>query len=267
MNLFYRREGAGPAVVMVHGSWGDHRNWDAVVPALAQEHEVIRYDRRGHSQSGPAPTPGTAEQDADDLLALIDRLQLDRPIVIASSFGASVTLKAGARAPQAFSAVVIHEPPLLGLVASHPIAGSQVVKVISHFHQNIVTLLETGRMEEGARVFMETVAFGPVAWDTMPDELKQTFIRNATTWSDELRDPEWSVVDLGALRHFDRPALVTSGSESPSFFGAIVDLLVPALPRARHVIFQGTGHVPHATHPDVYLPVVLPFLREVTARA
>jgi len=103
--------------------------------------------------------------------------------------------------------------------------------------------------------------------DTLPDALKQRFIRNAATWSDELRDPEWSVVDLDALRHFDQPALVTSGSESPPFFRAIVDVLVPALPRARHVTFQGTGHVPHATHPDVYLPVILPFLRALAAPA
>jgi pimeloyl-ACP methyl ester carboxylesterase len=48
---FYERQGVGPPIVLVHGSWGDHHNWDAVVPGLAREYDVIRYDRRGHSQS------------------------------------------------------------------------------------------------------------------------------------------------------------------------------------------------------------------------
>ena len=101
----------------------------------------------------------------------------------------------------------------------------------------------------------------------MPHELKQTFMRDALTWPDELRDPEWSVVDLDALRQFDRPALMTNGTDSTPSCAAIVDRVVPALPRARRVTYQATGHVPHATHPDVYLPVVIQFLRELSALA
>ena len=42
---------SGDALVLVHGSWGDHHNWDRVVPQLAQSLQVLTYDRRGHSQS------------------------------------------------------------------------------------------------------------------------------------------------------------------------------------------------------------------------
>ena len=40
-----------PTVVLVHGSWGNHHNWDAVVPAFARSFRVLSYDRRGHSQA------------------------------------------------------------------------------------------------------------------------------------------------------------------------------------------------------------------------
>ena len=49
VRIFYERQGVGPPIVLVHGSWGDHHNWDAVVPALAREDHVIRVIRRGHS--------------------------------------------------------------------------------------------------------------------------------------------------------------------------------------------------------------------------
>src|ERR671933_696304 len=55
----------------------------------------------------------------------------------------------------------------------------------------VIELLERGEMESGARQFVETVAFGPGAWEQLPDELRQTLIFNAPTFLDEQRDPEW----------------------------------------------------------------------------
>jgi pimeloyl-ACP methyl ester carboxylesterase len=51
VSLHYELTGAGDPLVLVHGSWGDHHNWDPVVPALAESFQVLTYDRRGHSQS------------------------------------------------------------------------------------------------------------------------------------------------------------------------------------------------------------------------
>jgi pimeloyl-ACP methyl ester carboxylesterase len=263
VEIFYERSGSGPPLVLVHGSWGDHHNWDPVVPALAREFSVVRYDRRGHSQSGPAPMPGSVSQDVDDLLLLIERLGLGQPVVIGNSFGAIVTLRAIARAPTAFRAIVVHEPPLTAMVANDPATRGMIAETTRHFWEDIVALLDAGRIEDGTRVFVETVAFGPGAWDVLPQALKDTFIDNALTWPDELRDPGWSTVDLDQLSRFDRPALVTDATESAPFFRPIVDTIAPSLPRARRATYTGTGHVPHATHPDIYLPLVLDFIREV----
>ena len=35
VELFYEPNGSGEPLVLVHGSWGDHRNWDPVVGRLA----------------------------------------------------------------------------------------------------------------------------------------------------------------------------------------------------------------------------------------
>ena len=114
-------------------------------------------------------------------------------------------------------------------------------------------------------MFVETVAFGPGAWDTLPRVVKQTFIGNALTWLDELQDPGWPVIDLEVLRRFDRPSLVTNGTESAPFFAPIAERIAAVLPRARSRTCPKTGHVPHVTSPDVYLQALLPFLREVTS--
>jgi len=51
VRLFYEIHGTGVPLVLVHGSWDSHRNWDLVVPRLAEVFRVLTYDRRGHSQS------------------------------------------------------------------------------------------------------------------------------------------------------------------------------------------------------------------------
>ena len=64
VRLFYESTGSGTeSLILVHGAWGDHRNWDAVVPGLARSCRVITYDRRGHSRSERLSTPGSIDED------------------------------------------------------------------------------------------------------------------------------------------------------------------------------------------------------------
>ena len=50
--LYYRTEGQGPAVVLIHGVGADLSSWDAIAPALAGDFTLLRLDLRGHGQSG-----------------------------------------------------------------------------------------------------------------------------------------------------------------------------------------------------------------------
>jgi pimeloyl-ACP methyl ester carboxylesterase len=51
VELYYGLSGSGEPLVLVHGSWGDHHNWDPVTAALAESFRVFAYDRRGDSAS------------------------------------------------------------------------------------------------------------------------------------------------------------------------------------------------------------------------
>src|ERR1041385_6457371 len=86
--------GSGEPLVLVHGSWGDHHNWDPVVSALAESFRVLAYDRRGHSASERLAGQGSVFEDADDLAALINELGLAPAYVAGNSCGAVITLRA-----------------------------------------------------------------------------------------------------------------------------------------------------------------------------
>lgn len=79
-HLSYTVAGEGPPVVLVHAGVADHRMWDAVVPALAERHTVIRYDLRGFGESAPRPVRSA------------------RPRTCAASWTISVTNESGSSA-------------------------------------------------------------------------------------------------------------------------------------------------------------------------
>jgi len=93
--------------------------------------------------------------------------------------------------------------------------------------------------------------------------MRVTFIANAPTWLDETRDPDGLQMDLDALSGFDRPALLTNGTDSAPFFGPVVDILADHLPQAERLTIAGSGHVPHISLPDRYVEMVRTFVQSV----
>ena len=75
VRLFYELIGSGEIpLVLVHGSWDSHHDWDLLVPRLAKSCRVLTYDRRGHSQSARLPGQGSVREDVADLPGVFDLL-------------------------------------------------------------------------------------------------------------------------------------------------------------------------------------------------
>jgi pimeloyl-ACP methyl ester carboxylesterase len=258
VRLFWDQHGeSGPPLVMVHGSWGDHHNWDAVVPSLARSFRVVTYDRRGHSRSERPDGQGSLDEDVADLAGLLVANGLAPAHLAGNSGGAIVSLKLAASRPDLLASLVVHEPPLLGMIQDHPL-----IPAVRQRIRAVVERLRAGDMEGGARLFVETIAFGPGMWDALPPDVQRTLVFNAPTFLDEQNEPESVMsVDVSRLATFTRPTLLSRGDQSAPFFGAIVERLGAALPKARRYTFRGAGHVPHVTASDEYVRVVTGFLR------
>lgn len=260
VELFYEVTGAGEPLVLVHGSWGDHHNWDPMVAPLSESFEVVVYDRRGHGQSERPAGQGSVHEDADDLVALIEALELDPAHVVANSFGSIVALNAAIRRPDVFATLIAHEPPLLEMLAE-----TQFEPVLAEVNRRVglvIELLDAGDDEEAAKLFVETIARRPGAWEEeLTAELREGFICNAPTFLDEARDPDRQRLDLNQLQRFDRPALLTTGTASPPFLIAIVDMIASALPRFEIEEIRGADHAPHQTMTKQYTDLVRQFVK------
>jgi pimeloyl-ACP methyl ester carboxylesterase len=88
-----RTPSPGATVVLTHGAGLDHTMFDAQVTALtAGGYRVIVWDMRGHGQSTLAPgTRFTGPDALDDLVALLDRCQVDRCVLVGHSLGGNLS--------------------------------------------------------------------------------------------------------------------------------------------------------------------------------
>jgi pimeloyl-ACP methyl ester carboxylesterase len=260
VELVYEVAGDGDPLVLVHGSWTDRSNWQAVVPGLAGAFRVVTYDRRGHSQSERPPGQGSRREDEDDLAALMEALDCMPAHVLGNSFGASIVLGLAARRPDLFRSAIAHEPPLPAIVADEPTL-QPVMREVRAKTQSVLEQLEGGDVPGGTQRFVDEIALGPGTWQRLPPEVREVFMTNAPTFLDENRDPEWASLELARLADFSRPVLLTQGDQSPPWFLDVVAKLDQVLEQAEVRTLPGAGHVPQLTHPDSYVAAVIEFIR------
>ncbi|ABS25796.1 alpha/beta fold hydrolase [Anaeromyxobacter sp. Fw109-5] len=257
VGLFHTVRGEGEPVVLVHGSWGDHHDWDIVVPALAQRRAMIAYDRRGHSLSGGRPA--TVHEHVADLAALVDGLGLGPVHLVAHSYGASIALRTAALHPGRIRSLAAHEPPLMWTLDG-PGPHAPALQAFRVSCARTEAALREGRMRDAARTFVDEIGLGPGAWERLARSARETFVRNAPTFLAEIEDPDALALDLPALRAFRGPVLLTQGDQSPPLYGPILDRVAAALPQATRHTFAGAGHVPQVSHPRDFVRRIEAFL-------
>ncbi|MBX3031189.1 MAG: alpha/beta hydrolase [Chloroflexi bacterium] len=110
-----------PSCLLVHGLASNARLWDGVATELARlGHASVAVDQRGHGRSDTPDTGYDFETLVADLVAVIDTLGLERPVVAGQSWGANVALELGVRHPERVAAVVCVDGAIGDLVDRFP---------------------------------------------------------------------------------------------------------------------------------------------------
>ena len=110
--LHVAEQGQGRPLLLIHGLSAQLRSFAQVmVDELAKDHRVIRIDRPGSGYSPPLPSGSQHLADqADAIAALIDALELDRPILVGHSLGGALSLHIAERHPDKVGGLVLIAP-------------------------------------------------------------------------------------------------------------------------------------------------------------
>jgi len=107
---------SAPKLLLIHGLASNARIWNFVAPELAKNFRVVALDQRSHGlTSTPLNGDFSFAAVCDDMRAVCDQLEFEKPLVIGHSWGGSVALEYAARYPTAVAGLVLVDGGFVGL--------------------------------------------------------------------------------------------------------------------------------------------------------
>ncbi|MGE5447664.1 MAG: alpha/beta fold hydrolase [Bacteroidales bacterium] len=106
MNLFFREEGEGFPVVIVHGLYGSSDNWLTVGKKLSAHYKVYMIDQRNHGRS-PNSDDHSYETLKEDLADFFNQHHIQKAILIGHSMGGKTAMAFAADYPERIEKLVI----------------------------------------------------------------------------------------------------------------------------------------------------------------
>lgn len=263
VNLFERRAGAGPEVVVLHGGPGAHH--DYLLPGfdrLARGRTLVYYDQRGGGRSPvPREVPVGWREHVADLEALRELWRVDRLTIVGYSWGGLLALLYAFQHPTRVER--------LALVSAAPCWRAARLELERRFAERSVApdiqamraeLAASGLRERDAdtyrrRAFELSVAgyFHDPAKASGLTTFRVTGRTQLEVWESlaeyDLR-PRLGTVTI--------PAMVVHGEDDPIPLEA-ARVLADGL-RAPLIVIPECGHVPYLEAPDAFVDALAPFL-------
>lgn len=236
-----------PALLLVHGFGTDRSIWDRMVPTLAAAHRVVTVDHRGCGQRPPGDPVRYADLDAyvDDLLVELEALGADDVTLVGHSVGAAICLQAAAARPELVRQVVSIGGSARYLDDDGYVGGFSLADV-----DDVVAAIEENYPAWAAAMAGPLLGGEAVAH---VDELRRRLTH---------LDPTVAAVFARATFHADvrrilpqvtAPVLVLHCRDDVIVPDPAAEALVAALPDARLVRLEATGHCPLLSAPEELL--------------
>ncbi len=249
--LNYKLQGAGHTIVLIHGLFGNLDNLGLLARDLVNDYQVLSIDLRNHGLSFHSATHDYQSM-AQDVIALLEHLSLDRYTLIGHSMGGKVAMKIASLATSKVEKLVVldmapvhyqvrrHDNVFAGLHAveqQKPTSRKQALDVLA---QHIEL--------EGVRQFLSKSLYKD------GDHLAWRF--NVTSLFDNYANIlAWESVEPTAIA-----TLFVKGADSDYLQAEHQSQIQAQFPNAKAHVIANTGHWLHAEKPAEVLRVIRRFL-------
>lgn len=243
----YEDHGAGPVVVLLHGSMSDARMWQKVGAQLSDSFRVVAPNLPGYG--GTSPRPAGAAPDTDYPAALIEALieRLGPPLLLAGhSYGGNVALTVALRQRISAGALALLEPVAVPLLAA---AGEEAAYAESRsFFDDYVARQRAGDERAVARVL--DFWFGPGTFASMPQARQAFFAEQAALNVLDVQATFGEQYSLDALRKLRMRVLAICGEKSPAVTHRVGAVIAAHVGRGSMAVVAGANHALASTHAD-----------------
>jgi 3-oxoadipate enol-lactonase len=247
-DLYYEdSEGPGPEIVFSHGFLMTHDMFEPQIAALREEFRCISWDQRGHGDS-MAPGAFTLWDSAEDLVALLDHLGVERPFHAGMSQGGFITMRVALKAPNRVRGIVFIDSQ----------AGPELEELRPLHDAQTEEWLQRGPARDLAEATAEVI-LGPAERETWIEKwLEQPReaivpIYDALMGRDDLRD---------RLDEIVCPTIVIHGEADVAIPMERAEQLAEGLPHCVGLVrVPGAGHAANLSHPGIVTETIRDFCR------
>lgn len=238
----------GPVVVLSNSLGATHAMWDENVAELERHFRVVRYDTRGHGASPVPPGPYTIDDLADDVVALLDRLGVERAHFVGLSLGGMTGMRLAARNPERIDRLVLL------------CTGAQLTPS-SAWHERAATV----RADGTAAVAEAVVArwFTPGFLEAHPDVKSACEAMVAATPAEGYAGccEVIAAMDLRAdLPTVTAPTLAIAGADDPATPPPHLEAIADAVEKGHVLVVPDSAHLASAEQPETITPAIIDHL-------
>ncbi|RJF86547.1 alpha/beta hydrolase [Oleomonas cavernae] len=231
IELWYAVYGEGQPVVFLHGGLANGEYWGNQVQVFAKQYKVILVDSRGHGRSTRDDKPYTYGLMASDVVALLDKLEIEKAAVVGWSDGGIIGLD-----------LAIHHPERLTRVFAFG-ANSDP----SGLREGLDTNATFNRFIEEAGQAYARLSKTPKDYDGFLAAI-------AKMWATE---PNYTQAQLNGIKV---PVAIADGEYDEAIKREHTEWLAQQIPGAKLVILPKVSHFAMLQNPAVFDAAVLAFL-------
>jgi pimeloyl-ACP methyl ester carboxylesterase len=265
IKLHVEEAGEGTPILFIHEFGGNHASWEPQLRYFSRRHRCITYAARGYP---PSDVPKDVESysqalAADDAVAVLDGLGIDKAHIVGLSMGGFCAVHFGLRTPErAFSLTVAG-------------AGYGCEKEFEDYFRGVSLEVADHFEKQGAKEFSKIYALGasrvqfqnkdPRGWRTFADRLATHSDLGAANTMRGVQARRPSFYDLeGELKRMNVPTLVMVGDEDdhclqPGIF------LKKTIPACGLSVLPKTGHTLNLEEPALFNALLAEFIAQVEA--
>lgn len=272
-NIFYETDGdaAQPAILFIHGWLMNRHFWQSTVAELSDRFYCITVDLLGMGDSDlPADADFSPQAHAQRMVELMDRLEIERFVVIGHSMGGWIGGYLAAKmAPQR----VTHFVSVSGLVTGQVGLGVRLRQPITWLGGKIPALVSASGwlariqpvawMLHGRLMFYDMWALPRSVWYDGQRSIYSA--KHATTHLATMRELNTKHDVTADLPNIRAKTLAITGMQDQVVYATQQAILAEKVPGATHVLVDECGHQPNHECFDEYRQALATFLADVTA--
>jgi pimeloyl-ACP methyl ester carboxylesterase len=257
LRVHYRDRGAGPAVLLLHGSNSSLFTWEGWAAELAPHHRVVTVDLPGHGLTGPDPRQRySPSQMAEVVDGFARAIGLDKFTLGGNSMGGNVSWHYALAHPEKVDHLILVDSAGVPREEPRPFAlrmfGSPVLGHVARWITPRFMVVKSIR-----EVYGDASRVDDALIDRYQDLMLREGNREATRQRSQLGDDGMGT-RLGELRV---PTLILWGSRDRWILPKYAERFHAAIAGSRLAMLDGLGHVPMEEDPHASLVPVEDFLK------